>query len=720
MTTTELQPASVAAPRPELDWERDGNGRPRILPDPTWDDATRQKWQAGRAWDDGTVGYTRVTTFAEALQDSSALTRWKMRREALGFGRRPDYVTAAAALSLRDEDRDALDDLAEKALEAAGPNAADVGTALHAFTERMDRGEELGVVPEQYVATLEEYRRVSSHLRFVEFECRTVCDELETAGTPDRMGFCDVPDPDGVVDELRVIDTKTGRVDYSAGKFSTQLAIYRRSRKYHPGTGARTSWEELHGAPVSRWGIVVHVPAGAGTAELLWLDLDHGWTGAELAGKVRAWRTGASGGQLLRPVFARPPRPATADGSCRGRKQDGRPCGYRAKAAGRGLDELQRQFCGRHQEQARDLERWLAENPDVDPADGVEQLPGRDPVQPSFPPVQLEGTADVVQHPSGHVEVVGPVVPLRDTGVLSFAGKFPNGVLTAGVGARAVSAEDGRTWVKVRDVESLPSHGWELAPEDRDAAATRAVQEQLQRAEQLAAARLEDEAAPDDAGPDQGEAADVAAASGEYACPWCSDTGCSVCQPEGDQLTASSTDVAARAFAGAQAASAVAAEAQRPARELAGYPPADMPQRPFPAPVGTYAIDPEQEQNGNRRPVSGLQTPDDAEWAAAQARRGVLRQLQVAQTEAELVQVYQQAAAAGLWTQDATAMADERQQELRRRQQFERPEAALLAALEHAPDTDTLTRLWSQYPQQLWTPEAHVLARTRWEQLTGH
>jgi hypothetical protein len=47
MTQT-LQPASVAAPRPELDWERDGNGRPRILPDPTWDDVTRQQ-VAGRA-----------------------------------------------------------------------------------------------------------------------------------------------------------------------------------------------------------------------------------------------------------------------------------------------------------------------------------------------------------------------------------------------------------------------------------------------------------------------------------------------------------------------------------------------------------------------------------------------------------------------------------------------------------------------------------------------
>src|SRR4051794_3691391 len=193
-----LQRASEAAPRPELDWERDGQGRPRILPDPTWSEQQRRAWQGDRANDEGGVEYTRVTTFAEALQDSSALTRWKMRRAVLGMGRRPDYVTVAAALSTEDRDRDALDDLAEKALEAAGPNAADVGTALHAFTERIDRGEDVGAVPDQYAGTLEAYRQVIGHLRFVEFECRTVCDELEVAGTPDRVGFCDVPDPDGV------------------------------------------------------------------------------------------------------------------------------------------------------------------------------------------------------------------------------------------------------------------------------------------------------------------------------------------------------------------------------------------------------------------------------------------------------------------------------------------------------------------------------------------
>jgi hypothetical protein len=633
MTQT-LQPASVAAPRPELDWERDGNGRPRILPDPTWDDVTRQKWQAGRAWDDGTVGYTRVTTFAEALQDSSALTRWKMRRAVLGMGRRPDYVTAAAALSVRDEDRQALDDLAEKALEAAGPNAADVGTALHAFTERIDRGEELGPVPAEYQGTLDAYVTASRHLRFVDFECRTVCDDLEAAGTPDRVGFCDIPDPDGIVDELRIIDTKTGRVDYSAGKFSTQLAIYAHSAKYHPGTGARTSWEEAHGAPLSlRWGLVVHVPAGANTAELLWIDLQHGWTGAQHCALVRQWRTGAAG--LLLPVFARPPRPATQDGTCRGRKQDGTACGYRRKTRAEGTAA---QFCGRHGDQARDLERWWAENPGADPDGGVEDAPSREPVmveQPAIPPqAQEEAAARSVAAQLARREQLAGEERCDTTGLLVTAC-------------------------------ACPAHRGGMTPEEE---------------------------AAQDTGP---------------ACPWCSDTGCSVCQPDRDVLQESSTDVAAAAFA--RAAVSVAAQVPERLREL---PP--VPQ----GPVGTYALDPDTEQNGNRRPSSGLQTPEDAAAAGRDLLESIGDQVLAAQTETQLQTLYQRHAA--VWTPWLTEAAGHRSRQLAEQQARERPEAALLAALDTAPDLSTLHRLFLAYGSgSLWTPEATAAAQARWEQLAG-
>jgi len=266
--------------RPTQDWTRDQWGRPKITAPPgvTWKHPTNGRKQTHR-------GYTRVTTFAGALDDQSNLTRWKIRRAMLGLAARPDYVTAVAALTAEDRDRADLDAIAEKALEAAGPNRADLGTALHGFTERLDRGEDLGNVPEDYRADLEAYARVTRGvLTYEQIECRMVCDEHETAGTPDRLGWCSIPDPDGVADELRVIDLKTGRVDYPL-KFATQLGEYAHSALYDPVTGERTA------VPLNtRWGLIVELPVGTGECRLHWLDLTVGRQGIDLAGPVRAFR----------------------------------------------------------------------------------------------------------------------------------------------------------------------------------------------------------------------------------------------------------------------------------------------------------------------------------------------------------------------------------------------------------------------------------------------
>jgi hypothetical protein len=734
----QLERAGDAAPRPELDWERDWQGRPKVLPDPSW---TLETAPPGWVVDGAMLAersYTRVTTHAEALQDSSALTRWKGRRILLGASRRPDYVTAAAALTTEDRDRDALDDLAEKCLEAAGPNAADVGTALHGFTERIDRGEELGHVPPEHVPTLEAYRRVVSHLTFVEFECRTVCDRLETAGTPDRIGFCDVPDPDGVVDALRIIDTKTGRVDYSAGKFSTQLAIYAHSDLYHPGTGRRVSLEAAHGAPVSRWGLIVHAPAGSGTAELLWIDLEHGWTGALEAHKVRSWRSGASAGALLRPVFARPPRPATQDGTCRGRKQDGTPCGYRRKTKAEGLAS---QFCGRHPDQALDLERWLAENPGADPDAGEETLPDRTPSQPSFPPavaqqqhveaVQREAL-DAADRAAAAASAAGlPVAELRTEHVL------PNGYVTADVGA-VVVASDGTRWVKVRNTPGLEAHGWE-----REARVLEAGGMDLVRCSRsnllvsqcacsvhrpdLPTRTLEERAAADDAGDEAAMHEDLPPAQELRSFPQDPLTVPADQQLDGDDSypdhgpaddaaaaaglpsRTAGTDPGPAALEGARVVSAVQAQkdahAERPAQELNAAP-------------GTWAVDPGTEQNGNRRPQSGLQTPEDAAEALAQFRLGIAQQLDAAMSETELELIYQRYATS--WSPVLTEVAGRRSVQLQEERRREKPSAALVSALGHAPDTATLSRLFTQYGHtELWNREAAAAADNRWTQLAA-
>lgn len=306
--TLHALPAPPPLERPDVDWERHGGtGAPKILPPPgtEWRSSSGKTRQRHRY-------YTRVTTYADAITDTYNLMLWQMRRVALGAGQRPDYVRLASALTDRDDDRAALDELVGKMKEAAGPNRADEGTALHALTERIDRGEDLGNPPPELVPDIAAYAAISERaLRFVERECRVVCDELEVAGTPDGIAYVAEPCPAGCgPDALHVVDTKTGSIRYP-GKMSTQLAIYSRSSRYDPATGERTPL----GNVCTSWGAILHLPVEQGRAALFWIDLEHGWAGAELCGPVRRWNA-ARADDILRP-FAEIPPLEVVDGEVR-------------------------------------------------------------------------------------------------------------------------------------------------------------------------------------------------------------------------------------------------------------------------------------------------------------------------------------------------------------------------------------------------------------------
>jgi hypothetical protein len=67
-----------------------------------------------------------------------------------------------------------------------------------------------------------------------------------------------------------------------------QLGVYSRGKKYDHTTGART---DLPGNPRHDWGIVIHLPAGEGRADLVWANIDAGYDAAErLAAEVHKWR----------------------------------------------------------------------------------------------------------------------------------------------------------------------------------------------------------------------------------------------------------------------------------------------------------------------------------------------------------------------------------------------------------------------------------------------
>jgi hypothetical protein len=730
VTTLERPDPAPAAPavqleRPDNDWTRDQWGRPVILPDPRWledPELAPASWRTpdGGVWPDRR--YTRVTTFGEALLDGSALSRWKMRRVALGMGRRPDYVTAAAALTAEERDRAALNDLAEKALEAAGPNAADIGTALHGFTERMDRGEDVGFVPPEYRADLDAYRQVIAPLTILQRECRMVCDELETAGTPDAIVLCDEPDPDGNVDLARIADLKTGNVDYTAGKFSTQLAIYAHSALYHPTTGARTYPER--GLSV-RWGLVIHMPAGMGTAQLRWLNLEHGWKGAQLAGPVREWRKPGSR-ELSRPVFLPAGVTWSADGKCQGTKRNGERCTYRATDNG---------YCSRHQAQARGdapvatgdastiadpvLETDVLEARTEDAllqqvATELERIVEQPPSTAVEPAVDSYGCPDVEHLPVDcpgdrcrHAAEPEPVTPERIRHAMGVPDPQP---------ATAPMQLD-RPDPDPADVPGGAAFGpMDLPaddPEQQAWLAARALEDDERHGELAEAGELDG----DDAYPDHGPEDDAAAAMGLPSATAGTLKRCDLTELPVDQCGCARhrPDLA-------DTAEQVMAMHGEDAGQLEDAPAVrELPPLPYRAAQvleqfpGGDPMDPQLLQ-GNPRPHSGMSTPEDASASARAAEQALLQQVAACVAPTELELLYQRTWQA--WTPAVRAAATAKRTELEQRPQLERTSAALWSAIRTAPTEGHLLQLWQdQSLNPLWTDAHRAAAAARQAEL---
>jgi hypothetical protein len=270
------------------------------------DELPRDRW--GRPLitppDGGTPrAYTRVTTLAGSVEDTYHLGQWQKRMVAVGMARRPDLVLGALGADPNDKNgKKTLNEIAKNALEASNASAAaTTGTALHSLTERVDRNEDLGFVPPAYLPDLEAYRRIISEnaLETVVIEGFCVQDEIEVGGSYDRIfrvgrdipfvyNGAQVSIPAGT----HVIgDLKTGKsVDLGAGKISMQLGTYANSLNYSHRRGERTPL--VPGHEVSKdWGLVIHLPAGSGAAQLVVFNIASGWEAVqELAVPVRAWR----------------------------------------------------------------------------------------------------------------------------------------------------------------------------------------------------------------------------------------------------------------------------------------------------------------------------------------------------------------------------------------------------------------------------------------------
>jgi hypothetical protein len=235
------------------------------------------------------IAYTRVSTLAKTLDDGAALTLWKQRVTAVGLLRRTDLRDRVAGVMAKyrvdpvADGKSELNRIIRDAVEAGGASAAaGTGTALHQITEAIDRGEEPDVVPDQWLPALAAYRAAMSTFEVIGLEQFVVTDEVQAAGTFDRLLRC----PDG---RVRVGDLKTGKHD--AGyplAVATQIATYAHGLRYDPSDGQRTP---LHPDLDLDVGLLIHLPATTSVCTVYEVNLRLGWRAAQLAANVRTMRT---------------------------------------------------------------------------------------------------------------------------------------------------------------------------------------------------------------------------------------------------------------------------------------------------------------------------------------------------------------------------------------------------------------------------------------------
>ena len=248
--------------------------------------------------------WTRVTTIANTLADRYALEQWAQRQTVLGLGARQDLYALAASSTA--EDKDQLNQIVEQAQEAAkSRSGANLGTALHRLTQRVDTGELLDVPAtwrpdiDAYLQTLAD-RRVRVYEDWIERV--VIIPQLHAAGTIDRL----VTIGDSLT--FRVADLKTGaEAPKYVNETALQLALYANASYAWRGS-ADLIQRDRYGRyllpdpdidpdaydpmpPVDTdVAMLIHLPVETGTCALHEIDIKAGKEAVRLAVAVREWR----------------------------------------------------------------------------------------------------------------------------------------------------------------------------------------------------------------------------------------------------------------------------------------------------------------------------------------------------------------------------------------------------------------------------------------------
>jgi hypothetical protein len=241
--------------------------------------------------------YPRVTTIGKTLDDTEFLDKWKTNKLIEGLATYPEMLNLVDPIRLAEGDSATLslvENLVERARVAVGTsNAANFGTAVHAWTEAVDHG---------LCRIIDVPLELRAHVAAYIFACRSagitaIPSLIEriiynpytgSAGRIDRISRM----PDGT---LVVLDVKTGKnVRSSILGIGVQLAQY--ATATHMLSEDGTHWEAP--PPMSQTlAIVAHIPSNATAeegvpCELVDIDLERAIADMMASVDVRERRSG--------------------------------------------------------------------------------------------------------------------------------------------------------------------------------------------------------------------------------------------------------------------------------------------------------------------------------------------------------------------------------------------------------------------------------------------
>jgi hypothetical protein len=295
VTSTDTVRTAPDKPSATVDMFADPAPAPSQLPPVSGQpEPSRDRW--GRYLIQGQP-HTRATSFAGLVSETFALNQWQQRMVIKGMAMRPDLAALAHGLEVKSDSR-ALNSIAQQAKEAAGNRvAANIGTAYHAFTERLDAGLiTVDEVPPQYRDRVAQYAdtmrraRLTTRPEWIERSTAVRADQVESplpvAGTMDRI--LQLPGGDLVIGDL-----KTGSdLSYGWDEISTQLAVYAHGVNTHGLFDWNTNEWQTRDASGARLhvrtdiAIVMHLPADKDGCTLYQVDLVKGWERAQVCGRV--------------------------------------------------------------------------------------------------------------------------------------------------------------------------------------------------------------------------------------------------------------------------------------------------------------------------------------------------------------------------------------------------------------------------------------------------